>query len=86
VPEVVYVLCALTSLACALLLGRAFRKSRARILLWSTLCFVLLALNNLLLFIDLAVLGTRVDLSNWRNCTACAAAAVLVFGLIWDSE
>jgi uncharacterized paraquat-inducible protein A len=85
-PEVVYLLCALTSIACAVLLGRAFRKSRARILLWSTACFVLLALNNLLLFLDLAILGSDVDLSKWRNFTACAAAVVLVFGLIWDSE
>ena len=58
---------------------------RARILLWSTLCFVMLALNNILLFVDLAILPT-VDLSPYRNITAALAAILIVFGLIWDSE
>ena len=47
--SVVYALCALTSLACAVLLLRAYRRSWARLLFWSGLCFVGLALNNVLL-------------------------------------
>jgi hypothetical protein len=83
----VYVLCALTSLACALLLGRAYWRSHARILLWSTLCFVFLTINNFLLYIDLALYpGDAVDLSIPRNITSLIGACLLVFGLIWDSE
>jgi hypothetical protein len=85
--EIVYILCALTSLICALLLGRAYWRSGARILLWSTLCFVFLTLNNFLLYIDLALYpGDQIDLSIPRNLTTLIGASLLVFGLIWDSE
>jgi hypothetical protein len=83
--EAVYVLCALTSIACAVLLARGYARSRARFLLWSALCFVGLAANNVLLFLDLAVLP-RVDLSLWRSVTALAGLALLLFGLVWDAE
>ena len=36
----VYVLCALTSLGCAVLLVRGYLESRARLLLWSSVSFV----------------------------------------------
>ncbi|HEX6640181.1 MAG TPA: DUF5985 family protein, partial [Thermoanaerobaculia bacterium] len=52
---IVYVLCAATSGLCAVLLLRGYRKSRARLLFWSGLCFTGLALNNLLLVIDVRV-------------------------------
>ena len=48
----VYILCALTSVACAVMLLRGYFRSRARFLMWSSLCFVGLAINNLLLAID----------------------------------
>lgn len=83
--EGVYVLCALTSIACAVLLTRGYARSRARFLLWSALCFIGLAANNVLLFLDLAVLP-RVDLSLWRSLTALAGLALLLFGLVWDVE
>ena len=85
IPEIVYLLCALASLACAILLARGYFRSKARILLWSTLSFVFLALNNLLLFLDLVVLPT-VDLSPLRDLTGLIALAVLVFGLLWDAD
>jgi hypothetical protein len=47
---------------------------------------VLLALNNILLFIDLIVVPTSVDLSLWRGATALAGVSVLLFGLIWESK
>ena len=84
--SVVYALCALTSLACAVLLFRAYRRSSARLLFWSGLCFVGLALNNILLFIDLIVLPTTVDLSLYRDITAVAGIMVLLFGLIWHAR
>jgi drug/metabolite transporter (DMT)-like permease len=82
--QLVYVLCALTSLACAVLLLRGFFRTRVRLLLWSGLCFVGLALNNALLVWDENTLVT--DLSNLRTLPALAGVALLVYGLIWDSR
>jgi hypothetical protein len=85
-PEVVYVLCALTSVLCAGLLIRSYRHTRSRLLLWSTLCFVGLALNNILLFVDLVVTGPEVNLQLLRSLTALGALATLVIGLVWESK
>ena len=84
--EAVYLLCAATSVTCAVLLLRAYRRQRTRLLLWSSLCFVMLAVNNTLLFIDLIVAPTSVDLSLWRGATALAGVSLLLFGLIWESR
>jgi hypothetical protein len=79
----VYVLCALTSSFCAALLLRAYRLQRARLLFWSSLCFIGLALNNILLFVDLIVVP-QIDLQPVRNGAALLGTAVMLFGLIWD--
>lgn len=84
-PGIVYVLCFLTSAACAWLLGRSYMRSRARLLLWSSACFVLLAGNNLLLILDLLVLPD-VNLRIGRLLFSLAAVSVLLFGFIWDLE
>jgi uncharacterized protein DUF5985 len=81
----VYALCALTSLLCAVLLVRGYRQSRARLLLWASLCFAGLALNNVLLFIDMRVVP-GVDLSVWRSLPALAGVTVLLYGLVWDAR
>ena len=83
--DIVYALCVLTSLACAVLLWRGYRRSRARLLMWSSLCFAGLAMNNALLIIDLRVLPA-VDLSIWRTLPALIGIALLVYGLVWDAE
>jgi uncharacterized protein DUF5985 len=83
--EAVYLLCACTSVAAALLLLRAWSIRRTRLLLWSSLCFVGLAINDLLVFVDLIVVP-QLDLSMWRNLSALGAMAVLLFGLVWDSQ
>ncbi|HEY4596605.1 MAG TPA: DUF5985 family protein [Thermoanaerobaculia bacterium] len=83
--SVVYALCALTSILCAVLLWRAYRASRARLLLWSSLSFIGLACNNLLLFVDLVVVPS-VDLSLYRSLLAAISVMVLLLGLIWDSN
>ena len=85
-PETVYLLCAATSVTCAVLLLRAYRRQRTRLLLWSSLCFVLLALNNALVFVDLIVAPSGIDLSLWRGATSVAGVGVLLFGLIWESR
>ncbi len=81
----VYLLCALTSILCATLLIRAHRANRARLLFWSSLCFIGLALNNVLLFVDLVVVP-EVDLAIVRDLTALASLSIMLFGLVWDQE
>lgn len=80
----IYVLCALTSIVCAVLLVRGYRRSRVRLLFWSAWCFVGLALNNILLILDVRVL-TQVDLEIWRAVPAVVGVSLLVYGLVWES-
>lgn len=84
--EAVYILCAITSAACAAILLRGYLRQRTRLLLWSSLCFVLLAVNNALLFVDLILVPDAIDLSLWRSATALAGVSLLLFGLIWESR
>jgi hypothetical protein len=81
----VYVLCALTSLACAVLLLRAYTLRRVRLLLWSGLGFVGFALGNTVLVVDMVVLPEG-DLALLRNLPVLAGLAVLVYGLVWDTQ
>ncbi|HEV3050906.1 MAG TPA: DUF5985 family protein [Longimicrobium sp.] len=81
----VYTLCALTSLACAVLLLRGYASSRARLLLWAGLCFAGLAANNILLLIDKRLVPS-VDLSLWRSLPALAGVALLLYGLVWETR
>jgi hypothetical protein len=86
-PTAVYVLCFLTSAACAWLLGRSYRRSRTPLLLWSSICFVFLSLNNLLLVLDLVVWPSpEVDLRLPRLLLALAASCSLLFGFIYRIE
>jgi hypothetical protein len=82
---VVYVLCALTSLACAVLLWRGYRRSRAPLLRWSSICFTGLFLHNTLLIIDLHVVP-QIDLAIVRMLPAFIGALALIYGLIFESE
>jgi hypothetical protein len=90
--EAVYILCAATSLACAVLLFRGYARSGARFLLWSCLCFVALTANNVLLFVDkvvfphddIALAGVSATLA--RTVIAVLGLAMLLYGLIWDAE
>lgn len=83
--EVVYLLCALTSLACTALLARAWRRSRSRLLMWSSLCFLLFTANNVVLYAD-RVIVPDVNLALVRAATGAAGVMVLLFGLIWDAR
>jgi len=84
-PTAVYVLCFLTSAACAWLLGRSYLRTRARLLLGSSICFILLALNNLALVVDLVVFPD-LDLRVLRLVLALAAVCALLFAFIWNLE
>ncbi|HYC92957.1 MAG TPA: DUF5985 family protein [Thermoanaerobaculia bacterium] len=83
--NVVYILCAATSSLCAGLLFRGYRRSGARLLFWSALCFIGLALNNVMLIVDVRVVP-GIDLSTWRMVPAVAGAALLLYGLIWETR
>jgi len=79
----VYLLCLLASLTCAGLLARSYARHRTRILLWSAACFALLALNNLLMVLDIIVFP-QTDLSLARTCCSLAAVGTLLYGFIWE--
>ncbi len=85
IAETVYVLCLLTSLFCAVLLFRSYRASRSRLLLWSTLGFLGLALNNALLVMDL-LMFPDVDLRILRTSVGFAAGLIMLGGLIWEQR
>ncbi len=84
-PTLVYVLCFVTSTACAVLLARSYRSSRARLLLWSSICFVFLAANNLVVVVDM-LLVPDVSLRLLRLGLALCAVSILLYGFIWDAE
>jgi hypothetical protein len=83
--EIIYTLCILTSLACAWLLVRSYRRTGHRLLFWSGLCFIGMTLNNIFLLLDKLVFED-VDLMPFRLGTSLAAALLLLFGLIYEKE
>lgn len=80
----VYILAVLTSAACAVLLLRGYARGRKKLLLWSGICFLVLAVSNILLFLDLVVISS-VDLYRWRLASTIFAVTLLLYGLIWES-
>lgn len=86
IAAAVYLLCAVTSAACAVFLSRGYSKSRVRLLFWSAICFAGLALSNVFLYIDLVVY--REVQSTWlslaRTVPSLLGMSALVFGLIWE--
>ena len=83
--ELVYTLCAVTSIVCAWMLFQAYRRGRTRLLFWSSLCFAGLAVNNLLTVIDL-IFVPQADFSALRSAVALLSIGVLVYGLTWQSD
>jgi hypothetical protein len=51
-------------------------------LLWCSLCFAGLAVNNVILFADLFVVPD-ISLVPWRNATALVSLCLMLIGLIW---
>jgi len=81
----VYILGALTTLLCAILLLRGYMASRRKLLLWSGLCFSGLTLSNALVFVDLVLFPVTLDLYLLRLATAAVSMLILLYGLIWES-
>jgi hypothetical protein len=82
----IYTLCLFSSAACAWLLIRSFARTGTRLLLWSAACFVLLALNNFLVVLDLVLIGAALDLSLIRQIISLAAVVVLLYGFVWELD
>jgi Family of unknown function (DUF5985) len=80
----VYLLCALTSFGCTVLLWRAWRAGRVPLLLWSALAFACFTVNNVLLVLDRLVLPNR-DLLVARSVPLLAGIALFVYGLVWET-
>jgi uncharacterized protein DUF5985 len=81
-----FLLAALTSFACMVLLFRGYARTGVRLLLWSGLCFIFLTANNVLLFVDVVVLPTEVDLRMQRLVMALIGIACLLYAFIWEAE
>jgi hypothetical protein len=84
-PAIVYSLCLATSVICAGMLLRAYRRGRQPLLLWSALCFTLLAVNNLMVVVDMVLLP-EIDFTLPRQITNLAAVSVLLFGFVWEED
>jgi hypothetical protein len=82
---IIYGLCALTCLICAVLLLRAYLRGRARVLFWSGLCFVGLTASNILLVLDRIVLPLA-DLSTARLSVALISVLLLLYGLVMEGD
>ena len=83
--EAINVTCCLTSLFCAVLLIRSYARQRSRLLMWASLCFIGLAVNNAVLVVDLMVVPD-IDLFPVRVTVAAVAMLLLLLGLIWESR
>jgi ABC-type enterochelin transport system permease subunit len=85
VAQTIYILCTLTSLACAGLLFASYRRTRYRLLFWSGSCFGVMTINNLLLVLD-KVVFPNVDFLPSRLISALVALVLLLYGLIYEKE
>ena len=81
IAEAIYLLCAATSLVAAAMLLRQYRLRPSRLLLWSVVGFAGLAVNNVMVYVDL-VMFTGVDLSLPRSAAGAAGMVALLYGLI----
>ena len=82
---IVFVLCALTSLACAVLLLRGYRERRVRLLLWSGICFSGFAISNALLIVD-AFFVPDTSLALIRSLPTLFGLGALMYGLVWEAS
>ncbi len=83
--ELVYILCGMTSIGCAVLLLRQYRATRGKLLFWSAACFLCFAITNVLLFVDLIILPD-IDLSLIRSLITLGGIVMLLAALIWEEH
>ena len=85
IGALVYILCALTSAGCAVLLWRGYRRAKMRLLFWSALCFGITAISNVLLFLDLVVYP-EVLIVPYRSMVSQLGYLILLYGLIFETK
>ena len=83
-PAVTYLLCAGTSIFVAILLYRQYAKTKVRLLLWSNVLFWCLAIENVILFVDMVLIAS-IDFRPYRHSVALAGCLCMLYGLIWDT-
>lgn len=83
--SVAYALCAITSLTCFALLLKAYSRNLTRLLLWSSLCFLFMAIQNIILFLDMVVIPEE-DFEIWRVAAGALGPLVLLCALIWEKK
>jgi hypothetical protein len=77
----IYLGCAVTSAVCLVLLWQGYRRTQVRFLLWTSLCFLGLAANNLFLVFDHFM---DADLRPLRHLATFFALGTLFYGFIWE--
>ncbi|GAB1594972.1 DUF5985 family protein [Lysobacter claricitrinus] len=82
---IIYTLCALAALLCAVLLAQGARRSRSRMLVWSAVCFGLLTAANVVLVLDFLVFP-GVALWPVRQGLSLLAVGALIYGLIMEER
>jgi hypothetical protein len=65
---------------------RAYRRTAYRLLLWSSLFFLISTLNNIFLIVDKLIFPIEMDLSIPRYLVALTALSLLFCGLIFEEE
>ena len=83
--QIVYILTALTSLLCALMLWRAYRASGVPLLFWSALCFLGFTVTNMLLIVDLVAVP-QISLAAVRAAGSLVSVGLLLYGLIFKTS
>lgn len=83
--SLVYSLSTLTCIACAYLLLRSFKRGGTRLLLWSGICFIGMAINNALATVDVNTSAELMDLATVRVVVSIVSLSILIFGLTWES-
>ena len=79
-------LCFLASAGCGYFLVRSDLDNPTKLLLWSAVCFVLLALNNFLLVLDLVFFPVEIDLSLIRPLVSLAGVSAILYGFIGELD
>jgi hypothetical protein len=79
-----YIVCSATSLWCAVLLFRAYRREKQALLLWAGLCFVFLFISNMMVIVDFRLVPER-NLALTRVLPALIGMGFLLYGLVWES-
>jgi len=83
--SIVYGLCAAAALMCAWLLAAGARRARSRMLVWSAVCFALLAAANIVLVLDFLVFP---GIALWpvRDGLSLLAISSLIYGLVMEER